>query len=96
MKGQISENPKWPKFLIEAIDRFFLKEPFGYMRASKETLYSLQLSNYKMIMQKHFPELAFGNSFLITFSENHEDYKTYPLKDLFSEMQKMRFINKTK
>lgn len=66
------------KFSYES--EYRMKGDLFFLQASDFEIYSMQLSMYKYIIEKYVP-IKLGNSYLVWFSHNNDNYKVIETKD---------------
>ena len=71
---------------IKTISRYYHLAPLAHIPDTELDHYSLQLSLYKLILEKN-TTLELGNSYLTWFNENTNTYKIFKTKDYSEEAQ---------
>lgn len=75
---EITSSNKWEKFL----------NPISHLDQCELNAYSLQLSIYKFLIEKH-TGLSFGNSYLAWFNEENNKYQIIKTHDFRAEAMKL-------
>jgi len=74
----IKKHNKWQQF----------KEPLGHLDVCELNTYSLQLSFYKLILERN-TTLDLGDSYIVWFNENNEKYQIIKCYDFRNEILKI-------
>ena len=74
----IKKDNKWQKF----------KKPLSHLDVCELNTYSLQLSFYRLIVERN-TELELGDSYIVWFNENNESYKVMKCFDFRDEILKI-------
>lgn len=74
----INDKNKWQQF----------KEPLSHLDVCELNTYSLQLSFYKLIVERN-TELELGDNYIVWFNENNETYKIIKCYDFKEEILKI-------
>lgn len=67
---------------------YYLKYPLNNIMASNLDIYSLQLSTYKYIINKHI-NINLGNSYIVRFSAKDKNYEVLKTHDYTKEVERM-------
>ena len=73
---------------IDTESKYKLLSPISHISQAKLDVYSLQLSLYKLIVQKN-TNLKLGDSYLVWFNESNDSYKIYKCHDYQDEVKLM-------
>lgn len=73
---------------IDTYSKYNLSNELSHLDKSKLTIYSLQLSLYKHILEKN-TNLKLGDSYICWFNENNDNYHVYKCHDLQNEVKIM-------
>ena len=73
---------------IDTESKYKLLSPISHISQAKLDVYSLQLSLYKLIVQKN-TNLKLGDSYLVWFNESNDSYKIYKCHDYQNEVKLM-------
>jgi hypothetical protein len=74
----INKSNKWQQF----------KEPLSHLDVCELNTYSLQLSFYRLIVERN-TELSLGDSYIVWFNENNNEYKVMKCYDFRKEILKI-------
>lgn len=71
---------------IKTNSRYFHLPPIDHIADTELDHYSLQLSFYRLILEKN-TNLEFGDNYIVWFNENNSDYQIFRTKDYRSEIK---------
>ena len=74
----IKKSNKWQQF----------KEPLSHLDVCELNTYSLQLSFYRLIVERN-TDLVLGDSYIVWFNENNDEYKVMKCYDFRDEILKI-------
>ena len=74
----IKDKNKWQQF----------KKPLSHLDVCELNTYSLQLSFYKLIVERN-TELQLGDNYIVWFNENNDTYKVIKCYDFSDEILKI-------
>lgn len=77
---------------IKTMSRFYHLGPLSHIPDTELDHYSLQLSLYKVIIEKN-TGLELGNGYLTWFNENNQDYQIFKVKDYSVEANLILNLN---
>ena len=75
---KIGRDNKWQQF----------KEPLSHLDVCELNTYSLQLSFYRLIVERN-TDLVLGDSYIVWFNENNDEYKVMKCYDFRDEILKI-------